>query len=42
MEFWFKIVVVSLLLAISINLQRIYLLMKKRDEKKKDDKYKSD
>ena len=32
MGFWFEIVVISLLLAISINLQRIYLLMKKRDE----------
>jgi len=33
MGFWFEIVVISLLLAISINLQRIYLLMKNRDEK---------
>ena len=33
MGFWFEIVVISLLLAISINLQRAYLLMKNRDEK---------
>ena len=33
MGFWFEIVVISLLLAISINLQRVYLLMKNRDEK---------
>ena len=33
MGFWFEIVVISLLLAISINLQSVYLLMKNRDEK---------
>ena len=30
MGFWFEIIVVSLLLAILINLQRIYLFIKKR------------
>ena len=36
--FWFEILVISLLFAISINIQRIFLLMKKRDEKNKIDK----
>jgi|GEM_PF-5834654 hypothetical protein len=31
MGFWFEIVVIALLLAISINLQRIYLLMKNKN-----------
>ena len=30
MGFWFEIIVISLLLAISINLQKIYLFIKKR------------
>jgi hypothetical protein len=32
MGFWFEIVVVALLLSMSINLQRIYVLMKNKDE----------
>ena len=32
MGFWFEIVVIALLLAMSINLQRIYLLMKNKNE----------
>ena len=32
-NFWFEILDVSLLLAISINLQRIYILRKKKDAK---------
>jgi hypothetical protein len=32
MGFWFEIVVVALLLSMSINLQRIYLFMKNKDE----------
>ncbi len=40
MEFWFEIVVISLLLAIPINLQRIYLLIKNRDEKNEFEKQK--
>ena len=32
MSFWFEIVVVALLLSMSINLQRIYLFMKNKDE----------
>ena len=31
MGFWFEIVVIALLLAISRNLQRIYLLMKNKN-----------
>jgi len=31
MGFWFEILVIALLLAISINLQRIYLLMKNKN-----------
>jgi len=31
MGFWFETVVIALLLAISINLQRIYLLMKNKN-----------
>ena len=31
MGFWFEIVVIALLSAISINLQRIYLLMKNKN-----------
>ena len=31
MGFWFEIVVIALLLAISINLQRIYLLMQNKN-----------
>jgi hypothetical protein len=31
MGFWFEIVVIALLLAMSINLQRIYLLMKNKN-----------
>ena len=31
MDFWFDIVVIALLLAMSINLQRIYLLMKNKN-----------
>ena len=31
MNFWFEIVVIELLLAMSINLQRIYLLMKNKN-----------
>ena len=38
MGFWFEIVVISLLSAFSIKLQRIYLLMKKKDEKNEVDK----
>jgi len=32
MDFWFEITVLAHLLAVSINLQRIYLLMKKKDD----------
>ena len=32
MGFWFEIVVIALLLSMSINLQRIYLFMKNKDE----------
>ena len=31
MGFWFEILVIVLLLAISVNLQRIYLLMKNKN-----------
>ena len=31
MNFWFEIVVIALLLVMSINLQRIYLLMKNKN-----------
>jgi hypothetical protein len=31
MGFWFEIVVIALFLTISINLQRIYLLMKNKN-----------
>ena len=31
MDFWFDIVVIALLLAMSINLQRNYLLMKNKN-----------
>ena len=31
MSFWFEIVVIALLLVMSINLQRIYLLMKNKN-----------
>ena len=31
MGFWFEIVVIALLLAMSINLQRIFLLIKKNE-----------
>ena len=42
MGFWFEVVVLSLLFAISINLQGIYLLMKKIDAENKVENANSD